>query len=196
MATNIEPASNREIEAARRGDLDQIIVKETEDSVDTEEGGTGGKVKFEMPYGAEYLVPYSGICGKILADTGSTSTLINEEYARRQGLEIHTTGKDLKLRDVNNGISELTDYCFLRLTLTTLLGERVTIVTLAHCVKRLNYDLLLGTKDLERYQLSIMPHRGEAHMQVGNNVEIFPMLDSLQISLLQEGLSRKGKLEC
>jgi len=196
MATNIEPASNREIEAARRGDLEQIITKEIEDSVNTEEGGRGGKIKFEMPYGAEYLVPYSGICGQILADTGSTSTLIKKEFAIKQGLEIFTTGKELRLRDVNNGISDLTDYCFLRLTLTTILGERVTIVTLAHCVNGLNYDLLLGTKDLERYQLSILPHRGEAHMQIGNTVEIFPMLDSLQIRLLQAGLSRKGKDGC
>jgi hypothetical protein len=44
--------------------------------------------------------------------------------------------------------------------------------------------------------LSILPHRGEAHMQIGNTVEIFPMLDSLQIRLLQAGLSRKGKDGC
>jgi len=149
-----------------------------------------------MPYGAEYLVPYSSICGMILADTGSTTTLINEEFAHRQGLEIHNTGKDLRLRDVNNGLSDLTDYCYLRLTLTTVLGEKITLVTLAHCVKGLGQDLLLGTRDLERYQLSILPHRGEAHMQIGNTIEIFPMLDKLQISRLQEGLSKKGKFGC
>jgi hypothetical protein len=196
MATNVEPASRREVEAAKIGDLENIITKEVNSSVNTEEGGRGGKVKFEMPYGSEYLVPYSEICGEILADTGSTSTLINEAFAIKQGLEISTTGKDLRLRDVNNGISELTDYCYLRLTLTTLLGERITIVTLAHCVKGLNYDLLLGTKDLERYQLSILPHRGEAHMQIGSRNEVFPMLDSRQIRLLKAGLARKEKFGC
>jgi hypothetical protein len=196
MATNVEAPSYKEVEAAKRGDLEQVIMKEVEDSVSTEVGGRGGKVKFEMPYGVEYLVPYSSISGMILADTGSTTTLINEEFARSQGLEIHTTGKDLRLRDVNNGLSDLTDYCYLRLTLTTVLGEKITLVTLAHCVRGLGQDLLLGTRDLERYQLSILPHRGEAHMQIGNTIEIFPMLDRLQIRRLQEGLSRKGKLGC
>jgi len=83
----------------------------------------------------------------------------------------------------------------MRLTLTTVLGEKITIVVLAHCVKNLGHDILLGTKDLERYKLSVLSHRGEALMQIGNTVEILPMLDGMQIKSLQERLARR-KVQC
>ena len=195
LATHVEPASEQEIEAACNGDLEQIITKEVEDAVSTNRGGSGCKVRFLMPYGEEYLIPYADITGRILADTGSTTTLINEDFAKRQGLEIHNTAEKLKLRDVNNGMSQLVNYCYLRLTLTTVMGEKITIVVLAHCVKNLNHDILLGTKDLERYKLSVLSHRGEAQMQIGNTVETLPMLDGMQITGLQDRLARK-RVQC
>ena len=195
LATHVEPASQQEIDAACSGDLEQVITKEVEDSVTATRGSYGCKVRFLMPYGEEYLIPYANITGRILADTGSTTTLINEDFARRQKLQIHDTEENLKLRDVNNGVSRLAKYCYMRLTLTTVLGEKITIVVLAHCVKNLGHDILLGTKDLERYKLSVLSHRGEALMQIGNTVEILPMLDGMQIKSLQERLARR-KVQC
>jgi hypothetical protein len=154
------------------------------------EGGRGGRIRYRMPYGAEYIVPYPEICGRILADTGSTTTLINKEFAQRMGLTISNTGAELLLRDVNNGETVLNDHCYLRLTLTTVLGEKITIIILAHCAKDLSHDILLGTRDLEKYRISVVSHRGEAHMMVGNRIEVLPMLDGTQVSHLQDRLAK------
>jgi len=195
LATQVEPASRSDIEAAKNGVVEQTIQRRMEDTVSTMEGGSGGRIRYRMPYGEEYVVPYPEISGRILADTGSTTTLINEEFARRKGLEISSTGTGLVLRDVNNGEKVLADHCYLRLTLTTVQGERITIVVLAHCAKGLSHDLLLGTRDLERYKISVVTHRGEAQMQVGDTVEKLPMLDGTQISHLQYRLA-KARGEC
>jgi len=190
LATKVEPASLRDIEAAKNGDVEQTTHRMMENSVSTLEGGIGGRIRYRMPYGAEYVVPYPDICGRILADTGSTTTLINEEFARQSGLNICNTGSELILRDVNNGETILADHCYLRLTLTTVRGERVTIVVLAHCAKNLSHDILLGTRDLEKYRISVVSHRGEAQIMVGDSLEILPMLDDTQISHLQYRLAK------
>jgi hypothetical protein len=185
LATRIEPATEEEIETMKRGDWERMITRVDNGSVMTREGGRGCKVRFQMPYGIEYVVRYPEVCGRILADTGSTTSLINTDFARSRGLEILTTGAEIVLRDVNNGLSSLVDHCILRLTLTTIMGEHINILILAHCVKNLGHDLLLGTRDLERYQISVMAHRGESQMQINDTIEYLPMLDGLQISQLQ-----------
>jgi hypothetical protein len=195
LATHVGPASLQDIESTKSGDAELTTHRTTEDSVSTVEGGRGGRIRYRMPYGAEYIVPYPEICGRILADTGSTTTLINREFAQRMGLIISSTGSELVLRDVNNGETVLNDYCYLRLTLTTVLGEKITIVILAHCANDLSHDILLGTRDLEKYRISVVSHRGEAHIMVGNRVEVLPMLDGTQVSHLQYRLA-KVKDEC
>jgi hypothetical protein len=185
LATRIEPATEEEFEAMKKGDWERIITRVDNESVMTREGGRGCKVRFQMPYGREYVVRYPEVCGRILADTGSTTSLINTDFARSRGLEIRSTGAEIVLRDVNNGLSSLVDHCILRLTLTTITGEHIKILILAHCVKDLSHDLLLGTRDLERYQISVMAHRGESQMQINDTIEYLPMLDGLQISQLQ-----------
>jgi len=190
LATHVEPASSEDMELAKKGDAELTTFRKPEDSVSTVEGGKGGRIRYRMPYGAEYIVPYPEISGRILADTGSTTTLINKEFAERMGLTISSTGAELVLRDVNNGETVLSDHCYLRLTLTTVLGEKITIVILAHCAKDLSHDILLGTRDLEKYRISVVSHRGEAHMLVGSRVEVLPMLDGTQISLLQYRLAK------
>jgi hypothetical protein len=141
----------------------------------------------EMTYGAEYIVPYKSVHGRILADTGSTTTLINEEFAKKQGLDIRSTGAgQILLRDVNDGISELTKQCFLRLTVTTVEGELISFTVLAFCTDRLNHDILLGTRDLERYKIDVSSHRGEAKMELRDGTVAFPMLDATQITHLQQ----------
>jgi hypothetical protein len=185
LATRIEPATEEEVETMKSGDWERMITRVDNESVMTREGGRGCKVCFQMPYGIEYVVRYPEVCGRILADTGSTTSLINTDFARSRGLEILTTGAEIVLRDVNNGLSSLVDHCILRLTLTTILGEHINILIVAHCVKNLSHDLLLGTRDLERYQISVMAHRGESQMQINDTIEYLPMLDGLQISQLQ-----------
>ena len=185
LATRIEPATEDEVEAMKKGDWDKMITRVEDGSVMTREGGRGCRVRFQMPYGVEYIVRYPEVCGRILADTGSTTSLINIDFARRRGLEVLNSGAEIVLRDVNNGLSKLVDHCILRLTLTTIKGEHINILILAHCVKDLSHDLLLGTRDLERYQISVMAHRGESQMQIDDTIEYLPMLDGLQISQLQ-----------
>jgi len=114
---------------------------------------------------------------------------------KRKKCKNRKTGADIILRDVNNGISTLADHCIFRLTLTTVKGEQITILILAHCVTDLSHDLLLGTRDMERYKLSVMAHRGEAQMQIGDTIEILPMLDGGQISRLQS-LMKEEQLKC
>jgi hypothetical protein len=185
LATKVEPVTNEEVEAIKTGDRERMITRAEEGSVTTRAGGRGCRIRYQMPYGAEYEVRYPEVCGRILADTGSTTSLINTDFAKRRGLEVLTTGAEIVLRDVNNGLSSLVDHCILRLTLTTILGEHINILILAHCVKDLSHDLLLGTRDLERYQISVMAHRGESQMQINDTIEYLPMLDGLQISRLQ-----------
>jgi hypothetical protein len=195
LATSIEQASEEEIQAIKRRDLSKLITRKPDDIYTLEEGGKGCRVKFKMSYGKEFIIPYPEVCGRILADTGSTTTLINREFAERNGLQNRKTGADIILRDVNNGVSTLADHCIFRLTLTTVKGEQITIIILAHCVTDLSHDLLLGTRDMERYKLSVMAHRGEAQMQIGDTIEILPMLDGGQISHLQT-LMTEEQLRC
>ena len=150
----------------------------------------------EMTYGAEYIVPYKSVHGRILADTGSTTTLINEDFARKQGLDIRPTGAgQILLRDVNDGTSELTKQCFLRLTVTTVEGELISFTVLAFCTDRLKHDILLGTRDLERYKIDVSSHRGEAKMELRDETVAFPMLDTTQITHLQH-LALGGSEDC
>ena len=185
LATNIEPTTEEEVEAIKKGDRKKMITRVENKNVTTGAVGRGCKVRFQMPYGAEYIVRYPKVCGRILADTGSTTSLINTDFAKERGLEVLTTGAEIVPRDVNNGLSNLVDYCSLRLTLTNIQGEHINILVLAYCVQDLSYDLLLGTRDLMGYQISVMLHRGEAQMQINDTIEYLPMLDGLQISQLQ-----------
>ena len=185
IATSVEQASEEEIQAIKNREISKMLSRKSDDIYTTVEGGKGCRVKFRMSYGKEFIIPYPEVCGRILADTGSTTTLINRKFAERNGLKNRKTGAEIVLRDVNNGISTLADHCIFRLTLTTVMGEQITILILAHCVTDLSHDLLLGTRDMERYKLSVMTHRGEAQMQIGDTIEILPMLDGGQISHLQ-----------
>jgi len=185
LATRVIPASAAEVESFREGVAEEAVAKVTEESITDDEFQNGCMVKLRMPYGTEYVIPYTEVQGRILADTGSTTTLINEDFARRQGLVIEKSMKNVTLRDVNNGTSIIDKQCFLRLTLTTVWGDQVSATLLALCVKNLGHDLLLGTRDLERYKVSVIPHRGEAQMHIGDAIEVFPMLDGRQIKQLQ-----------
>jgi len=195
LATKIQQASDEEIHIFDEGAAEQAVVRVSEEDIADEEFNNGCMVRLKMPYGAEYVVPYTGVQGRILADTGSTTTLINEEFAARRGLVISESKKEVKLHDVNNGESTLKYQCFFRLTLTTIWGDQVTTTLRALCVKDLCHDLLLGMRDLERYQVSVVPHRGEAQMQIGRVIEVFPMLDVQQIKHLQE-LTSGDRDEC
>jgi len=190
LATHVEPASPEEIEAVRRGDETQMIRLEEGERTLIRKGRRGGRIRYRMTDGAEYVVPYPEISGRILADTGSTTTLINKDFARMKGLHISNIGRKVLLRDVNNGERVLVDRCYLRLTLTTVLCEKMTLVILAHCAEGLSHDLLLGTNDLEKYRISVVSHMGEAHMQMGDTIKVLPMLHGTQISHLQYCLAK------
>ncbi len=166
-------------------EFDGTISRDFDEYTDNED--TGCWVLMEMTYGAEYIVPYRVVHGRILADTGSTTTLINENFAIKQGLEIKSTGSgQIILRDVNDGTSQLTKQCFLRLTITTVEGELISFTVLAFCTDKLKHDILLGTRDLERYKIDVSSHRGEAKMELPDGNVAFPMLDSAQITHLQK----------
>jgi hypothetical protein len=141
----------------------------------------------EMAYGIKYTIPYKTFHGRILVDTGSTTTLIKESFAVRQGLDIRSTGTgEILLRDVNGGSNPLTKQCFLSLTLTTVEGESISFTVLAFCVGRLKHDILLSTRELERYKIDISLHRGEVKMELLDDVVVFPMLGSAQMTYLQK----------
>jgi len=89
------------------------------------------------------------------------------------------------LRDVNDGTSELTKQCFVRITVTTVEGELISFTVLAFCTDKLKQDILLGTRDLERYKIDVSSHRGEAKMELTDGTVAFPMLDTTQITHLQ-----------
>ena len=195
LATRVEPATESDIIEYKMGARDEAVAKISEEDIGEEEFKTGCLVRLRMPYGSEYVVPYTKVQGRILADTGSTTTLINEDFAIRRGLELLDNPKEITLRDVNNGYSTLTKQCYLRLTLTTIWGDHITATLQALCVKDLRHDLLLGMRDLHRYKVSVMPHRGEAQMQIGEDIEVFPMLDCDQIKKLQD-MTKEGGDEC
>jgi len=194
VATKVEPSSRTEIQQFMTKDFEGTISRSFDEYTDGED--TGCWVLMEMAYGTEYVVPYKMVHGKILADTGSTTTLINEDFAVQQGLEIRSTGPEqILLRDVNDGTSQLTKQCFLRLTLTTVEGELVSFIILAFCTNKLKHDILLGTRDLERYKIDVSSHRGEAKMELLDGIVAFPMLDSAQITHLQK-LASGNKDQC
>ena len=184
VASKVEPSTREEIKAFLDKDFEKTVSRKFEEN--DEDDGTGCWVLMEMTYGAKYIVPYKVVHGRILADTGSTTTLINEDFARKQGLDIRSTGAgQILLRDVNDGTSELTKQCFLRLTVTTVEGELISFTVLAFCTDRLKHDVLLGTRDLERYKIDVSSHRGEAKMELSDGTVAFPMLDATQITHLQ-----------
>jgi hypothetical protein len=185
VASKVEPPSEEEILNFMEKEFDGTISRDFDEYTDNED--TGCWVLMEMTYGAEYIVPYRVVHGRILADTGSTTTLINENFAIRQGLEIKSTGSgQIILRDVNDGTSQLTKQCFLRLTITTVEGELISFTVLAFCTDKLKHDILLGTRDLERYKIDVSSHRGKAKMELPDGNVAFPMLDSAQITHLQK----------
>jgi hypothetical protein len=185
VASKVEPPTRTEIQQFMEKNFEGTINRNFDEYSDGED--TGCWVLMEMAYGAEYIVPYKMVHGRILADTGSTTTLINENFAMQQGLDIRSTGSgQILLRDVNDGISQLTKQCFLRLTLTTVEGELISFIILAFCTDKLKHDILLGTRDLERYKIDVSSHRGEAKMELLDGVVAFPMLDSAQITHLQK----------
>jgi hypothetical protein len=186
VASKVEPPSRTEIRAFLEKKFEETISRRYDEDNGDAEDGTGCWVLMEMTYGAEYIVPYKVVHGKILADTGSTTTLINEDFAIKQGLDIRsiTTGQII-LRDVNDGTSELTKQCFLRITVTTVEGELISFTVLAFCTDKLKQDILLGTRDLERYKIDVSSHRGEAKMELNDGTVAFPMLDTTQITHLQ-----------
>jgi len=185
VASKVEPPSRTEVQQFMEKNFEGTIHRNFDEYTDGEDAGCW--VLMEMAYGAEYIVPYRMVHGRILADTGSTTTLINENFAMQQGLDIRSTGSgQILLRDVNDGISQLTKQCFLRLTLTTVEGELISFIILAFCTDKLKHDILLGTRDLERYKIDVSSHRGEAKMELPDGVVAFPMLDSAQITHLQK----------
>jgi hypothetical protein len=132
-----------------------------------------------------------------LADTGSTTTLIDEAFAHEKRLHIEPSPYTIILKDVNNGERNVTNRCYLRLTLTTVTGREVVAIILALCVPDLSHDLLLGTRDLERYQVSVIPHLGQAKMTIGDEEMIFPMLDEESIRQLRHNIkSIHNKSKC
>jgi hypothetical protein len=194
VASRVEPSSRKEIKAFLQKNFEETISRKFEE--DGENNDTGCWVLMEMAYGAEYIVPYKVVHGKILADTGSTTTLINEDFAIKQGLDIRPTGAgQILLRDVNDGTSELTKQCFLRLTITSIEGELISFTVLAFCTNRLKHDILLGTRDLERYKIDVSSYRGEAKMELQDKAVAFPMLDATQINHLQH-LASGGIEDC
>ena len=185
VASKVEPPSEEEVKNFMEKEFDGTISRDFDEYNDGED--TGCWVLMEMTYGAEYIVPYKVVHGRILADTGSTTTLINESFAVRQGLTMESTGSgQILLRDVNDGTSQLTKQFFLRLTITTVEGELISFTVLAFCTDKLKHDILLGTRDLERYKIDVSSHRGEAKMELPDGDVAFPMLDSAQITHLQK----------
>jgi len=148
-----------------------------------------------MPDGNIHTVPYREAQGRVLPDTGSTTTLIDIKFAEKHGLTIERSPYRVALTAVNNSETITSLRCYLRLTLTTLHNEQVVIVIAAMCVPNLSHDILLGTKDLERYNMAIVPGMGEATMMIGSQPVIFPMMDDEAIDNLQT-LAHCGATHC
>jgi len=187
LATKVEPATEEDIRNFNSGELEDYGFKDREPS-DSEDDLTPYRVRLLMPDGESFVVPYREVQGRILADTGSTTTLIDEAFAHEKRLHIEPSPYTIILKDVNNGERNVTNRCYLRLTLTTVTGREVVAIILALCVPDLSHDLLLGTRDLERYQVSVIPHLGQAKMTIGDEEMIFPMLDEESIRQLRHNI--------
>ena len=153
------------------------------------------RVQLRMPDGNIHTVPYREAQGRVLPDTGSTTTLKDIKFAERHGLHIERSPYRVALTAVNNRETITSLRCYLRLTLTTLRNEQVVIVIAAMCVPNLSHDILLGTKDLERYNIAVIPGMGEATMMIGSQPVIFPMMDDEAINNLQL-LAHQGATHC
>jgi hypothetical protein len=195
MATKVEQASPDDIQSFVDGCHSDCITTTTENPEEKEERKQY-TLTLRMPGGARYEVPFKEVRGRILPDTGSTTTLIDEDFATLQGLTIEPATIRVLLKDVNNGSQEITEQCFVRLTLTTVTCQQVTVTILALCVKNLSHDILLGTRDMERYRLCVIPHLGEARMQTDEGDLIFPMLNGTTISTLLRVQAEKNNLIC
>jgi hypothetical protein len=195
MATKVDQATTDEIQSFIEGSHTDCITTIMEDPEEREERKKY-TLTLRMPGGARYEVPFKEVRGRILPDTGSTTTLIDEEFALQQGLIIEPAAIRVLLKDVNNGSQEITEQCFVRLTLTTVTCQQVTITILALCVKNLSHDILLGTRDMERYRMCVVPHLGEARMQTEEDDLIFPMLNGITISNLLRAQAERNKLIC
>ena len=187
LATKVEPASEDDIRNFQNGEHEGHT-SPTEEGLSPRSDPTSYRVRLLMPDGESFVVPYREVQGRILADTGSTTTLIDEEFAHKKGLNVEPAPYNIVLRDVNNGERDVANRCYLRLTLTTVTGREVIAIILALCVPNLSHDLLLGTRDLERYQVSVIPHLGQAKMTIGDEEMVFPMLDEDSIKQLQYNL--------
>jgi len=187
LATKVEPANGEDIRNFQNGDHEGRA-SPREEGPSPRSDPSSYRVRLLMPDGESFVVPYREVQGRILADTGSTTTLIDEEFAQNKGLSIEPAPYNIILKDVNNGERNVANRCYLRLTLTTVTGREVIAIILALCVPNLSHDLLLGTRDLERYQVSVIPHLGQAKMTIGEEEMVFPMLDEDSIKQLQHNL--------
>ena len=187
VATKVEPATVDEIENLHSTDTNYLesLYRTEYRSLDDPEAL---RVKLLLPNGESFIVPYREIQGRILPDTGSTTSLINEDFAISKGLYIEESPHEIILRDVNNGERTIQHRCYLRLTITSVTGREVVTILPALCVPNLSHEILLGTKDLERYQVSVIPHLGQAKMTIGYEEMVFPMMDEVSISELQNNL--------
>jgi hypothetical protein len=144
VASKVEPPSRNDIQKFKRMEFERTVHRKFEEHTDGKDAGCW--VLMEMAYGIKYTIPYKTFHGRILVDTGSTTTLIKESFAVRQGLDIRSTGTgEILLRDVNDGSNPLTKQCFLSLTLITVEGESISFTVLAFCVGRLKHDILHST---------------------------------------------------
>ena len=195
MATRVEQATDSEIQSFVDGCHTDCITT-VPDNPDDRDDRKKYTLTLRMPGGAKYEVPFLEVLGRILPDTGSTTTLIDEDFAIQQGLNIEPAAIRVLLKDVNNGSQEINEQCFVRLTLTTVTCQQVTVTILALCVKNLSHDILLGTRDMERYRVCVVPHLGEARMQTEEGDLIFPMLNGTTISNLLRAQAEKNRLVC
>ena len=182
IATKVEPASHQEI-----FNFENRISNDTNYLSDSlTDTRPACQVRLEMPGGETYDIRYKQVDGSILPDTGSTTTLINREYAVKMGLTLQTSDTEVTLTNFNSGETKTTERCYIRVTMTTVTGQLVTATILALCMPELQYDILLGTKDLERYRVSVAPHMGEARMTIGTEELLFPMFTEASVLKLQE----------
>ena len=188
IATKVEPATREDIENLNNIETDHMetLYASEYKSIDNPDAL---RVRLMLPNGESFVVPYTEVQGRILPDTGSTTSLINEEFARSKGLYIEESPYEITLKDVNNGERTINHRCYFRLTITTTTGRDVITILPALCVPDLSHEILLGTKDLERYQVSVVPHLGQAKMMIGYEEMVFPMLDNTSISELQNNLN-------
>jgi hypothetical protein len=192
IATKVEPASHQDIFNFENRIFDDTIC----DHDGLLQTHNACQVKLEMPGGETYDIRYAQVDGSILPDTGSTTTLINKDYALKMGLTLHTSDTEVTLTNFNSGETKTTERCFIRVTMTTVTGQLITATILALCMPELQYDILLGTKDLERYRVSVAPHMGEARMTIGTKEFLFPMFTETSVLKLQEFAASQAKQIC